>query len=101
MLVSKSSYGVDDEFANYFEKLGYGVTYEGRIETGERWHEIYTNEGIICQVSFGTPLAEFLADLPYLVDGKAGIGPTNYWCACDSNTKLREMLSRVQKMETA
>jgi hypothetical protein len=90
---------VNEVFARFFESLGYGVTFEGRLNTGERWHEIYDGDGIICQVSFGTPLAEFLADLPYLVEGKSGIGPTDYWSACEDDERLRELLSRVRSVE--
>lgn len=88
-------------FARFFELLGYGVTYEGRQETGERWHEIYDDNGLICQVLFGTPLAEFLADLPYLVEGKPGIGPTDYWCACEKRQKLHELLARVRSAKVS
>jgi hypothetical protein len=90
---------INDAFASFFKLLGYGVTYEGKRATGERWHEIYDDEGLICQVSFGTPLAEFLADLPYLIESKPGIGPTNYWYACEDkkNKKLLEMLARVRE----
>jgi hypothetical protein len=90
---------VNDAFASYFKSLGYGVTYEGRRETGERWHEIYDNDGIICQVSFGTPIADFFADLPYLVEGKAGVAPTEYWCACKDDERLRGLLERVRSAE--
>ena len=67
-----------------------------RRETGERWHEIYDDKGIICQVSFGTPLAEFLVDLPCLVESKPGIGPSDYWCACKDDEKLWGLLERVR-----
>jgi hypothetical protein len=87
---------IDEEFASFFESLGYGVTYEGKQATGERWHEIYLKgEGLVVQIPWGTPLAEFLADLPYLIEGKSGIGPTDYWCACEDNAKLRELHARV------
>ena len=85
---------VDTAFAHFFESLGYGVSFEGIIATGERWHEIYNGDGLICQVAFGTPLTEFLADLPRLV--KAGGGPTDYWCACDDVAKLRKLLASIQ-----
>jgi hypothetical protein len=91
---------INDAFASFFKKLGYDVTYEGRRETGERWHELYDAEGIICQVSFWTPLAEFLADLPYLVEGKHDIGPTDYWLACEDDKKLHKLLTRVQSAMT-
>jgi hypothetical protein len=94
-----ASLNVNLEFAGFFERLGYSVTYEGRRETGERWYEIYDDAGIIFQVPWGTPLPEFLADLPYLAEGKPGIGPTNYWCACDDDKKLHALLARVRSAQ--
>jgi hypothetical protein len=83
-------------FAHFFESLGYGVTFEGKLDTGERWHEIYDEGGLICQIAFGTPLAEFLADLPHFLENNPGIGPTVYWCAFVDDEKLRKLLACVQ-----
>jgi hypothetical protein len=92
---------LNEAFAHFFELLGYGVTYEGRRATGELWHEIYDEAGIICQVPFGTPLADFLADLPFLVEGKSGVAPHTYWCACDDDEKLRGLFDRVRSAKLA
>ena len=87
---------VDHTFERYFEAIGYRVGYEGRMDTGDRWYEIYDERGIHFQISMpAPPIAELLADLPHLVDGKPGIGPTRYWMACDDNDKLRELLRRT------
>ena len=90
---------VNEVFARFFESLGYGVTFEGRLNTGERWHEIYDEEGIIVQVAFGAPLEEFLTDLPHLAEGKSGVGPTEYWCACEDDDKLRDLHARVTSVQ--
>lgn len=85
----------------YFESIGYRVGYEGRIETGERWYEIFNVDGdadeLHFQISMPPPsITELFADLPHLVEGKPGIGPTSYWMACDDNDKFRELLRRAE-----
>jgi hypothetical protein len=92
---------LNEEFASFFKTLGYGVTYEGQRATGELWHEIYDDDGIICQVPFGTPIADFLADLPYLVEGKSGVAPHVYWCACEDDERLRELFECVRSARPA
>lgn len=86
-------------FERYFELLGYTTHWEGRRETGERWYEICDPaEGVLCfQISMPPPpIAELLADLPHLIEGRSGVGPTDYWIACKDNNRLRDLLSRMQ-----
>lgn len=87
---------VDEEFVAYFRSIGYDMGLEGTQMPFELWHEIYDADGLVCQVKTRTPLAEFLSDLPHLLAGRHGIGPTNYWCACDDDAKLRALCSRVE-----
>ncbi len=90
----------DPALERYFESIGYHVGYEGRLETGERWYEIYDDDGMHFQISMpAPPIAELIADLPYLVEGKSGIGPTDYWIACNDNAKFCELLRRVRAAE--
>ncbi len=96
-MINSATISVNDEFVRFFESLGYGVSFEGRRDTGERWHEVYDRDGLICQVSFGTPLAEFLVDLPLLIDGKPGIGSTDYLCSCEDSERLRTLLVRATR----
>jgi hypothetical protein len=86
---------VDEEFVRFFEKLGYQVGLEGEVATGERWHEIFDGSALVCQVKTRTPLADFLADLPHLAEGRSGMSPTDYWCACEDDGKLRAMIRRI------
>lgn len=88
----------DASFQHFFESLGYRVYREGKMETGERWYEICDpDEGVLCfQISMPPPpIIELVADLPHLIEGRSGVGPTDYWCACDDDSKLRELLSRI------
>jgi len=86
----------DDAFERYFESIGYKVYWEGRIETGERWYEICDDGALVFQISMPPPpIAELVADLPHLAEGRSGVGPTNYWIACEDNERLRELLRRA------
>ena len=90
--------GASTTFASFFEDLGYCVYSDGRRRTGESWYEICdSDEGDLCfQISMSPPpIAELVADLPFLVEGKASIGPTDDWLACDNDAKLRELIRRV------
>jgi len=99
----------NEAFSHFFEKLGYEVTYEGKIATGERWYEIYDHRGLLFQISMPPPsIAELVADLPHLIEGRSttgpanywlNTGPTNYWLACENNENLRELLHRALAAE--
>jgi len=90
----------DDEFSRYFMERGYVVAWDGKCGTSDHWYEIREGTTIVCQVQGSVPLAEFLTDLPHLVEGKPGVGPTDYWCACEDAAKLRALLERVRAAET-
>lgn len=90
------------DFERFFKSIGYRVYCEGLRETGERWYEICDpDEGVLCfQISMPPPpIAELIADLPHLIENKRGVGPTDYWCACDDDDKLRELLARVRSAQ--
>jgi hypothetical protein len=88
---------IDDEFARYFRALGYEVTWDFQRKTGEHWYEIYEGGVLLCQISKKAPLAEFLDDLPHFAEGRRGVGPTDYWIACEDDEKLRAIATRVQE----
>jgi hypothetical protein len=90
-----ASKDVDAAFTRFFEALGYRVDLDGTTTPLELWHEIYDDDGLFLQVQTGTPIAEFLADLPAFVDGRPGSGQTTYWCACKDDAKLRALHQRV------
>jgi hypothetical protein len=72
---------VDDDFARFFRARGVEVDWDFDKKTGQHWYELFDETGLVCQVDFGTPPEEFLADIPYFARGNAGIGPTDYMCA--------------------
>lgn len=94
-IARETSNNINAEFERFFRAIGYTVSLEGQREPREFWHEIFDDEGLVCQVKTETPLAEFLADLPHIIEGRSGVGPTDYWYASEDDDKLREMLSRA------
>jgi hypothetical protein len=82
--------------------LGYRVHRNGKIATGDRWYEIFDEDGLAFQISMPPPsVEELIVDLPYFIDGKAGIGSTDYWCACEDTGKLHDLLSRARFVEVS
>ena len=92
---------VDAEFTHFFRRIGYTVGLEGRQTPFELWHEIFDDGRLVLQVKTGTPIVEFLADLPHLVEGRPGVRPTDYWLACKDNDQLRELIRRVKETADA
>lgn len=91
----------DEAFVGFFKKLGYHVCQDGQLATGERWYEFYDG-GLGFQISMPPPpIVELIADLPHFITGGAGVGPSNYWCACEDNEKLRDLLRRWRADEEA
>ncbi len=84
----------------YFAILGYQVSLEGRVETGERWYEIYDDAGLAFQISMPLPpITELIADLPGFLTGKPRVHPFDYWFACEDTFKLHKLIARVHKKE--
>ena len=90
----------DDAFAAVFLAIGYQVYWDGKRSTKERWYEFYDGDGLAFQISMPPPpIAELVADLPHFIEEKPGIGPTDYWCACEDAGKLRTLLTRLCSAE--
>lgn len=88
---------IDDDFARFFRQRGVTVTWDFDRSTGLHWYELGDERGLICQVDFGVPLEEFLADLPHFVEEREGVGPTSYTCCCppENTERLRALCERV------
>ncbi len=96
-LIAETASALATDFADFFREIGYTVGIEGRVETRERWYEIFDDGRLVFQISRPPPpLAELIADLPHLAEGRSGVGPTNYWLACKDGSKLRDLIRRVE-----
>lgn len=88
---------INQQFQDFFESIGYGVTYEG-WRTGERWHEIYDEDGILFQCDFGVPIEEFVADLAYFArdEDSPRTGPDyTFSCPDENMDRLRALHARI------
>jgi hypothetical protein len=86
---------IDDEFARYFRKRGLHVAWDFDKRSGDHWYELYDDGGLVCQVDFGTPLSEFIADIPHFIAGRPGVGLADYECRCPDLTRLRAIYERI------
>lgn len=91
-----------DDFGSFLEGLGYRVYLDGRRSTGERWYELCDADGLALQISIPPPSIEALrTDLPRFIAGEqqtdsAANHWADYWIACESTDKLRDLLQRMQ-----
>ena len=54
---------VKNEVTAYFEALGYETTWDFKRSTGEHWHEICDDEGLVAQIDMGVPLTDIVEDV--------------------------------------
>jgi hypothetical protein len=54
----------DQEFIDFFEKLGYKIISDGKAAKGEFWYELY-DDGLVLQIDKGVPLSAIIQDLKY------------------------------------
>lgn len=88
----------DPELVEFFKKLGYEVSWDGKMRTGERWHEVFDGGRLVIQVDFGVPLTALLEDLPLLVEHKEGTSSHNYTIN-GTNSDLGELLRRATALK--
>jgi len=100
LAADKAARGEDKELVEFFEKLGYEVSYDGKAATGERWHEVLDDDELVMQIDFGVPLAAFLADLPFLIKRKEGPSGIDYTVNAERDSDLREMLRRANALKS-
>ena len=91
----------DKELIEFFEQLGYEVASDGKLATGERWHEVFDNGTLVMQIDFGVPLADFLEDLPLLATRQEGTSRHDYTVNAEFDSDLREMWGRAEALKEA
>lgn len=97
-----------DELTCYFHKLDFGVTwdadrawFDSRGASGHRWYEIYEagiHGKLLCQITYGTPLAAVLEDLPLFAEGKPGTSKSNYDITCMDLADLRLIVEKISSL---
>jgi hypothetical protein len=89
---------VDMEFENFFKKLGYKVTYDFLSSSGEIWWEIYSDNGLICQIDKGIPLDIIIEDLNQIKNGLEkweSRHPVDYKINAPDSKEFTELLSKI------
>jgi hypothetical protein len=85
------------DITEYFEKMGYKVTWDFNSRSGEKWWEIYDDE-LVTQIDVGIPLNYVLEDLCEFHLGKdKGIDRPDKpdYKICGSGPDFDMMLKRV------
>jgi len=80
------------EVNDYFEKLGYQVTWDFR--SGERWWEIIKDDDLVAQIDMGVPLSDIVEDFCCFHLGKSGTSKSDYKVN-GHGPQFDEMLKRV------
>ena len=87
------------DVSEYFEKMGYSVTWDCSRHLGETWWEIYTKDNkLVVQIDIGIPLPYVLEDLCEFHLGKdIGIDRPDKpsYKVCGSGPLFDEMLKKV------
>ncbi len=76
-IVAKVVKEKESEVKNYFEKLGYWVTWDFNARSREQWWELYADE-LVAQIDMGVPLIDILEDLCQFHLGKDGTSKSDY-----------------------
>lgn len=59
MIVERKDKGVRE----FFEMLGYSVSWDSNYRSHEKWYEIRNEDGLICQIDMGVPLDDIIMDI--------------------------------------
>lgn len=68
----------DKGVREFFEMLGYSVSWDSNYRLHEKWFEIIGENGLACQIDMNVPLEDIIMDIVQLHQGKPGISKSNY-----------------------
>ena len=78
LMPAKSLTEKSGEVKDYFEKLGYQITWDFKTTTRETWWEIIKGEKLVAQIDMGVPLCDIIEDFCQFYLGKSGTSKSNY-----------------------
>lgn len=89
----------NEEVYKYFTDLGYKVLDDFSSKTRECWHEIYGDDGLICQIDKGVPLKDILEDLKCFAEGKDGTSKLDYTISMPDDEYTQKFLNHIKNHE--
>lgn len=84
----------DEGVQEYFEWLGYRVSWDFNQRRGEQWYELYEDNHLVAQIDRGVPLEDIIMDMCQWHQGKSGISKSDFK-VCGNGPRFDEMLKRV------
>lgn len=91
---------VENEFTTFFTGLGYTVDWEQSRRSGDEWYEIIDDEGLICQIDMGVPLAHVIEDLACFARGVPGTSASDYSINAPDDPRFDALLAKVAAVAT-
>jgi len=90
----------DGEVKQYFEKLGYRVSWDMNTRAGEKWWEIFDKKSgqLIVQIDLGVPLADIIEDICCFHKGKTeGTSKSNYKFSGEPGPRMNAFYKKVYR----
>lgn len=88
----------DKGVREYFQKLGYTVECDGR-RWKEYWYNISDEDGLVCQIDQGVPLADIVMDIIEFHQGKPGVSKSDYTLSGEESPEQKLLFKRVYDFE--
>lgn len=90
----------EGEVKDYFEKLGYDVSWDFNRRDNEKWWEILDEDGLcIVQIDMEIPLSDILEDICQFHLGKEGTSKSNYKISGPDSDEMKELFKKVYEKE--
>jgi hypothetical protein len=92
----RSTQEKDGEVRDYFEKLGYDVSWDFNKRSGERWWEISNKNGkLIVQIDMDVPLSDIVEDICQFHQGKLGTSKSDYELSGPESDEMDKLWKEV------
>ena len=89
-----------NEVGEYFESLGYKVSWDFSKRTGVYWYEIIGTNGLVAQIDKGVPLATIIKDLIAIRHNGNASDPKEYTISFDDESEdWKELLKKVEESQ--
>ena len=86
----------DKGVQEFFERLGYYVTWDHNYRRGEEWYELYEDDHMVAQIDTGFPLADIVEDMIAWHEGREATSKSDWTCSGEPNSKrMKELFRRV------
>lgn len=82
----------DKGVQEFFEQLGYYVTWGHNYRRGEEWFELYDDDVMVAQVDTGVPLKDIVEDMIAWHQGREATSKSDWTCIGNPDSKEMKLL---------